>query len=68
MGCGGNNTAAVVEEIRNTDWSGIDGILSVCPYYNKPSQEGSTSTSKLLPTQVLCPWFSIMFLAERVSI
>ncbi len=31
---------AVVEEIRNTDWSGIDGILSVCPYYNKPSQEG----------------------------
>ena len=40
MGCGGNNTMAVVEEIRNTDWSGIDGILSVCPYYNKPSQEG----------------------------
>ena len=40
MGCGGNNTAAVVEEIKNTDWSGIDGILSVCPYYNKPSQEG----------------------------
>ena len=30
MGCGGNNTAAV----------GIDGVLSVCPYYNKPSQEG----------------------------
>lgn len=40
MACGGNNTAAVVEEIKNTDWSGIDGILSVCPYYNKPSQEG----------------------------
>lgn len=40
MGCGGNNTAAVVEEVKNTDWSGIDGILSVCPYYNKPSQEG----------------------------
>ena len=40
MGCGGNNTAAVVEEIRNTDWSDIDGILSACPYYNKPSQEG----------------------------
>ena len=38
--CGGNNTAAVVDEIRNTDWSGIDGILSICPYYNKPSQEG----------------------------
>ena len=40
MGCGGNNTAAVVEELKNGDFSGIDGILSVCPYYNKPSQEG----------------------------
>lgn len=40
MGCGGNNTAAVVEELRSSDWSGVDGILSVCPYYNKPSQEG----------------------------
>ena len=39
-GCGGNNTAAVVEELRTADWSGIDGILSVCPYYNKPSKEG----------------------------
>lgn len=38
--CGGNNTQAVVEEIRSGDWSGIDGILSICPYYNKPSQEG----------------------------
>lgn len=38
--CGGNNTAAVVEEIKTTDWSGIDGMLSICPYYNKPSQEG----------------------------
>lgn len=40
MGCGGNNTAAVVEELKTSDWSGIDGVLSVCPYYNKPSQEG----------------------------
>lgn len=40
MGCGGNNTAAVLAEIKETDWKGIDGILSVCPYYNKPSQEG----------------------------
>ena len=38
--CGGNKTRAVVEEIQRTDWSGIDGILSICPYYNKPSQEG----------------------------
>ena len=40
MGCGGNCTAAVVDELQQTDWSGIDGILSVCPMYNKPSQEG----------------------------
>lgn len=40
MGCGGNNTAAIVEELNTRDFSGIDGILSVCPYYNKPSQEG----------------------------
>ena len=40
MGCGGNNTTAVVAELKANDWSGIDGVLSVCPYYNKPSQEG----------------------------
>ncbi len=40
MGCGGYNTAAVVEALRTEDFTGIDGILSVCPYYNKPSQEG----------------------------
>lgn len=40
MGCGGNNTAAVVEELQTADFSGIDGVLSVCPFYNKPSQEG----------------------------
>ena len=38
--CGGYNTRAVVEEIKHTNWEGIDGILSICPYYNKPSQEG----------------------------
>lgn len=40
MGCGGNNTQAVIEELKTTDWSGISSVLSVCPYYNKPSQEG----------------------------
>ena len=40
MGCGGNNTAAIVNELQTGDFHGIDGILSVCPYYNKPSQEG----------------------------
>ena len=40
IGCGGNNTAEVVKELQTGDFSGVDGILSVCPYYNKPSQEG----------------------------
>ncbi|MFH4968798.1 4-hydroxy-tetrahydrodipicolinate synthase [Gaetbulibacter sp. M240] len=40
LGIGGNNTAAVLEEISNTDLSSIDAILSVCPYYSKPTQEG----------------------------
>ena len=40
MGCGGNNTKAVIEELQTLDLTGIDGVLSVCPYYNKPSQEG----------------------------
>ena len=38
MGCGGNNTAAIIEELQTRDFQGIDGILSVCPYYNKPSR------------------------------
>lgn len=40
MGCGGNNTSAVVHALKTEDFSGVDGVLSVCPYYNKPSQEG----------------------------
>ncbi len=40
VGMGGNNTAQVVDTINKTDFDGIDGILSVVPFYNKPSQEG----------------------------
>lgn len=40
LGVGGNNTAAVVRELRNTDFSAFSAVLSVVPYYNKPSQEG----------------------------
>ena len=40
LGCGGNNTMAVVDELKNGDWRGVDAVLSVVPYYNKPSQEG----------------------------
>ncbi len=40
LGIGGNNTAAVVEEINTTDLSSFTAVLSVSPYYNKPTQEG----------------------------
>lgn len=40
LGVGGNNTAAVCESLRTIDLSGFAAILSVCPYYNKPNQEG----------------------------
>jgi len=40
LGVGGNNTAAVIEEINTTDLSDFAGILSVSPYYSKPTQEG----------------------------
>ncbi len=39
-GIAGNNTKQVVQTVLDTDFTGIDGILSVTPYYNKPSQEG----------------------------
>lgn len=39
-GIGGNHTAGVVRELRDTDLMGVDAVLSVSPYYNKPSQEG----------------------------
>lgn len=40
MGLGGNNTAALVHEFQHIDVKGFDAILSVTPYYNRPSQEG----------------------------
>jgi 4-hydroxy-tetrahydrodipicolinate synthase len=39
-GIGGNHTQQVIEEIKSTNLKGVDAILSVSPYYNKPSQEG----------------------------
>ncbi|ARV12928.1 4-hydroxy-tetrahydrodipicolinate synthase [Gilvibacter sp. SZ-19] len=40
LGIGGNNTAAVVAELQETDLSAYTAVLSVSPYYNKPTQEG----------------------------
>ena len=53
MGCGGNNTKAVVKELQSFDLRGVDGILSVCPYYNKPSQEGLYRHFKMIADN--CP-------------
>lgn len=39
-GIGGNNTKEIVENIKSTNFEGVDALLSVSPYYNKPSQEG----------------------------
>jgi 4-hydroxy-tetrahydrodipicolinate synthase len=39
-GCGSNNTREMVEMVRKIDKTGVDGLLSVAPYYNKPTQEG----------------------------
>lgn len=40
LGVGGNNTAEITKELQREDFSGFDAILSVSPYYNKPTQEG----------------------------
>jgi 4-hydroxy-tetrahydrodipicolinate synthase len=40
LGIGGNNTTEVINELKSTDLSSIDAILSVVPYYSKPTQEG----------------------------
>lgn len=40
LGVGGNNTAEIIHELQTADLDGIDAILSVAPYYSKPTQEG----------------------------
>lgn len=52
-GIGGNNTQQVLEDINQTDFTGITAVLSVSPYYNKPSQEGIYQHFKLVAGK--CP-------------
>ncbi|MGE5418988.1 MAG: 4-hydroxy-tetrahydrodipicolinate synthase [Chloroflexota bacterium] len=40
VGIGGNNTQEIIDFVRQTNLSGVDGVLSVAPYYNKPGQKG----------------------------
>ncbi len=57
LGIGGNNTSQVIGEIQNTDFTGIDAILSVSPYYSKPTQEGVyqhyKAISKVSPVPII---------------
>ena len=48
LGVGGNNTAAVCETLRKDDLTGFSAILSVCPYYNKPSQIIEDEIAKII--------------------
>ena len=50
LGIGGNNTAEVVKELETVDLSNIDAILSVAPYYSKPTQEGLYQHFKAVAT------------------
>jgi 4-hydroxy-tetrahydrodipicolinate synthase len=50
VGIGGNNTQEVINNIRHTDFAGIDGLLSVAPYYNKPTQRGIFQHFKAIAT------------------
>lgn len=49
-GFGGNNTQEVINAIRNTDITGVEAILSVAPYYNKPNQRGLLQHFKAIAT------------------
>ncbi len=48
VGVGGNSTSDVILAIHATPFKGVDGLLSVCPYYNKPQQEGIFQHFKLI--------------------
>jgi 4-hydroxy-tetrahydrodipicolinate synthase len=54
-GIGGSCTQDVLDTIKQTDLSGVDAILSVSPYYNKPSQEGIYQHFKLIASQSPVP-------------
>ena len=55
LGVGGTNTTLVIEELKTRDFTGIDGILSVAPYYNKPTQEGFYQHFKAIATATDLP-------------
>lgn len=58
-GLGGNNTESLIKQIKETNFEGIDAILSVCPYYNKPSARGVISHYQAIADA--CPVPVIMY-------
>lgn len=55
VGIGGNNTQEVVNSVRHSNLEGVDGILSVAPYYNKPGQKGLFQHFKAIATSSPLP-------------
>lgn len=55
LGLGGNNTNAIVENLKTQNFDGIDAILSVVPYYNKPSQDGIYQHYKAIASATKLP-------------
>lgn len=55
LGVGGNNTRALVKQLQEEDFTGVDAILSVVPYYNKPSQEGIYQHYKAIASATKLP-------------
>ncbi len=55
VGIGGNNTQEVINSVRQSNLSGVDGILSVAPYYNKPTQKGLFQHFKAIATSSPLP-------------
>jgi 4-hydroxy-tetrahydrodipicolinate synthase len=55
VGIGGNNTQEVINCIRHSNFTGIDGILSVAPYYNKPNQRGLFQHFKAIANSTSVP-------------
>jgi 4-hydroxy-tetrahydrodipicolinate synthase len=55
VGIGGNNTQEIINSVRHSVLEGVDGILSVAPYYNKPSQKGLIQHFKAIATSSPLP-------------
>lgn len=55
VGIGGNNTQEIINSVRHSNLEGVDGILSVAPYYNKPTQKGLFQHFKAIATSSPLP-------------